>query len=164
MTIPPTEQQGSHPKIIKANYFIERDDFISARKVIEDSINSGEEHAFLHLALGEVCSALNENLDAKKYYEKSIDASYEDNDAQVRVAAKAGLARIYLQDAIDDFNSLPIIQKIEELENLIPVILNKKLFRALAFEGSPCDCAYTTSNPYDGRKVFGKCRQCMPQL
>lgn len=161
--MPTMNPEEASKKVEEANFYIQRDKLSEARAVLEDTINCGGEFAFVYLAMGEVCSALKPGLDAKKYYEKAINISSKDNDDQVRVAAKAGLSRIYLQDAIDDFNSLQTIQKIEELEELIPVVVKKKAFKFLAFESNPCNCAYTTSNPFDGRKVFGKCKPCMFQ-
>jgi tetratricopeptide (TPR) repeat protein len=141
-----------NPRIIEANSFIERDNLPEARKVLEDAISSGEEYAFIYLALGDVCNTLNANKDAKLYYEKAIEFSLKENDNQVRVAAKSGLARVYFQDAMDDFDALPIIEKTEELKELFPTITGKKIFPAALFLSSPCDC--TTPSGLPGRWVF----------
>jgi tetratricopeptide (TPR) repeat protein len=155
-----------NPKIIEANSFIEKDDLPEARKVLEDAINSGEEYAFIYLALGDICNALIANPDAKLYYEKAIEFSYKDNDNQVRVAAKSGLARVYFQDAMNDFDALPTVEKTEELKEIFSSVTGKKIFPAALFMGSPCDCI--TSGGLEGRWVFDalnpptymSCRRC----
>jgi Tfp pilus assembly protein PilF len=142
-------EQNPNPKVIEANSYINNGDLPKARKVLEDAINNGEEYAYLYLALGDICSAQNENVDAKKYYEKSINIA--SNDDQLRVAAKAGLARIYLQEASDEFDALTEFQQIDELHNLVSVVIKKKKLQKILIASNSSAC--TTPSGHRGKWV-----------
>jgi tetratricopeptide (TPR) repeat protein len=140
-----------NPKVIEANFYIDKDDLPGAIKIIEDAIKSGEEYAYLYLALGDLYSALNSTLYAKKHYEQSIDIAIKDDDKQVIIAAKAGLANMYINDASDDFSSLPKVQQYDALQKLIPFVGRKKILRNLLFASNPSNCI--TTQGYPGRWV-----------
>jgi tetratricopeptide (TPR) repeat protein len=145
-------------EIILANSLIQKDDLEGAKKILEDFIKNGNQQAFLYLALGDICISLNLSSEAKKNYEESIKiASLEDykyNDPQVKVAAKAGLAKVFSEDAFNDFNALPRIEQIDELLELFPACCNgKKTFRNLHFLSSYCNCA---SDPSQSSLINGR--------
>jgi tetratricopeptide (TPR) repeat protein len=135
------------PEVIEANALIEQGCLLEAENIIESYINSGNKQAFLYLALGDICSELDFIDKAKKHYEAAINIAITEEDNQSRIAAKSGLARIYIQDIWNDFNSLKKFEQIDELLEIIPSCNRSKPFRYLRVLSGPCECASNPGNP-----------------
>jgi tetratricopeptide (TPR) repeat protein len=132
--------QDISEEMAKVNVMIEEGDFSGALSMLEEFVSSGNDQPFLHLALGEVHRSLNSNDNAKKCYEMALNQKSDCEDSRVRVAAKAGLANLYLKDAWDDFDALKPIEQIDELRELLPNYVRSRLFRFVTFASQCGDC------------------------
>jgi tetratricopeptide (TPR) repeat protein len=136
------------PDVIKAESLIQQSDLIQAKQILKAMVESGNAQAYLELALGDLCSNLQERGQAREHYQKAIEKAVIEEDVQVKLAAKSNLLDLEIQDIWDEFNALPKVEQIDELLASIPEnCCKKKPFRNLQFLSSACVCASNPNTP-----------------
>jgi tetratricopeptide (TPR) repeat protein len=115
-------QHGVHEDVILANSQIKNGEIENAKKTLESLVFSGNHQSFIYEALGEVCKALDDKKQAKRYFNLAIQLAELDNDFQVIVTAKAELGRIHFEEALDHFNvKLTEAEKIDGLKRRLNI-------------------------------------------
>jgi hypothetical protein len=155
------------PEFDLACSLIKESNFFDAIKSLEELTCCGNHQPYIYLAMGDISRQLGQEdtsfIDkAKKFYDVAINIATIENDSQVIVAAKSGLAWIMVKEAQDAFDALADIDKWNELKKAIPFCLEPKL-SFFVFGTPPCACATNPSAPnvLDGRynAVTGNCQR-----
>ena len=151
--------------ILKANKLVEAGQLTSAKDILEELVSAGNVRPHILFSLGDICRKISDydsQAKAKDYLNLAIKLASFEKDIHVLVAANSSIAKIYIQEAFDQFDSLDSKEQEEWGELKALLSFNKRNFfkeeelTRMFFLG---DCGMCDAQPY-GRPTVVGCKGC----